>query len=306
MARKDLSTTLTSNCELEIITNKSPEGIEILRHDAAHVLAQAVKEIYPETQVTIGPVIENGFYYDFARKKPFTDDDLKRFEKRMHEIVARDLPITREVWDRKKAIDFFQDQGEAYKAEIINELPETEEVSLYRQGDFIDLCRGYHLPSTKKLGKAFKLLRVSGAYWRGDSKNEMLQRIYGTAWHNEKDLKAYLTMQEEAEKRDHRKIGKEIGLFHFQEEAPGSVFWHPKGWTVYQLLMEYMRKQQNDNGYVEINTPDMMDRSLWETSGHWQKFGENMFSTKAGNEDKDFALKPMNCPGGCSCLQTRH
>ncbi|MCZ6447721.1 MAG: threonine--tRNA ligase, partial [Alphaproteobacteria bacterium] len=266
----------------------------LLRHDAAHVMAEAVKELYPEVQVTIGPVIKDGFFYDFARPTPFTPDDLEHIEARMREIVARDETVTREVWDRAEAIEFFTGQGEHYKAEIIQGLPEDEEISLYRQGKFIDLCRGPHLPSTGKLGKAFKLMKLAGAYWRGDSRNEMLQRVYGTAWADSKQLKAYLTMLEEAEKRDHRRLGREMGLFHIQDVAPGSVFWHPKGWTLYRTLQDYIRARLQNAGYVEVNTPQMVDRSLWEASGHWEKFREYMFT--AESEGRILALKPMNCP----------
>ena len=295
---KDLKIPIEKDTTLEIITYKSEEALDILRHDAAHVLAEAVKELFPETQVTIGPVIENGFYYDFDRKTPFSERDLENIEQRMKEIVDRDEIITREIWNRDQATSFFQKQGENYKAQIIADLPQSEAISLYRQGQFIDLCRGPHLPSTGKLGKAFKLLKVAGAYWRGDSNKEMLQRIYGTAWRTEKELKAHLHQLEEAEKRDHRKLGKQLDLFHFQEEAPGAVFWHPKGWTLFQNLMNYMRKKQTEAGYEEIATPEMLDRKLWERSGHWEKFGENMFTTDIKNEEKVFALRPMNCPGG--------
>ncbi len=293
---RDIYLPITQNATVAIITKDSDEGLELLRHDAAHVLAEAVKELYPETQVTIGPTIENGFYYDFAREAPFTSEDLEGIEKRMHEIVKRDEEIRREVWDRDEAVKFFTDLGEAYKAEIIQGLPADEEVGMYRQGAFIDLCRGPHLPSTGKLGKAFKLMSVAGAYWRGDSNNEMLQRIYGTAWSSEKDLKAYLNRLEEAEKRDHRKLGREMDLFHLQEEGPGAVFWHPKGWTMFQCMIDYMRQMQNSVGYQEINTPEILDRSLWVKSGHVEKFGENMYLTQTP-DDRMFAIKPMNCPG---------
>jgi len=290
-------TLIDSDVAIEIVTRDAPDGLELLRHDAAHVMAEAVKELYPQTQVTIGPAIENGFYYDFAREEPFTPEDLERIEARMREIVERDETITREVWDRDEAVRFFREQGELYKAEIIEAIPAGEPISIYRQGEFLDLCRGPHLPSTGRLGNAFKLTKVSGAYWRGDSRNEMLQRIYGTAWANEKQLKAYLRMLEEAERRDHRLLGKQMNLFHFQEEAPGAVFWHHKGWTLFQSLIDYMRRRQNDTDYLEISTPDVMDRSLWEASGHWQTFGENMYVTQTRDE-RIFALKPMNCPGG--------
>ncbi len=295
---RDLTTTLGTDADLAIVTAKDgADALELLRHDAAHVMAEAVKELYPETQVTIGPAIENGFYYDFARPTPFTPEDLERIEQRMREIVDRDEAVTCETWDRDEAVKFFLDQGEKYKGEIIASIPADQKITLYRQGGFIDLCRGPHLPSTGKLGKAFKLMKLAGAYWRGDSKNEMLQRIYGTAWFDKKDLEAYLHMLEEAEKRDHRRLGREMDLFHFQEEAPGAVFWHPKGWRLFQSLIGYMRGRQDEAGYVEINTPDIMDRSLWETSGHWATFREAMFTTTTEDE-RVFCIKPMNCPGG--------
>ncbi|MFT5398834.1 MAG: threonyl-tRNA synthetase, partial [Gammaproteobacteria bacterium] len=276
---------------------RDSEALELMRHDAAHVMAQAVQELFPGTQVTIGPAIEDGFYYDFARAEPFTPEDLESIEKRMHEIVKRDLPIVREVFTREQAKQAFADLGESYKVEIIeNIIPEGEEVSIYRQGDWFDVCRGPHLPSTGKLGNGFKVMKVAGAYWRGDAKNEMLQRIYGTAWPDKKQLKAYLHRIEEAEKRDHRKIGRKLDLFHLHEEAPGSVFWHPKGWTLFRKLIDYMRERQDDAGYIEVNTPDVMDRSLWETSGHWGNYREHMFTTQTEDE-RVFALKPMNCPG---------
>ena len=291
---KDLSTVIDADAEIAIVTAKDEDALELLRHDCAHVMAEAVKELFPGTQVTIGPNIENGFYYDFARDEPFVPEDLEKIEARMHEIVKRDEPVTREVWDRAEAIKFFKDKGEHYKAEIIEEIPGDEEVSLYRQGDFIDLCRGPHLPSTGKLGKAFKLTKLAGAYWRGDSKNEMLQRIYGTCWAEKKQLKAYLHMLEEAEKRDHRRLGREMSLFHLQDVATGAVFWHPKGWTLYRTLRSYMRERLNAEGYIEVNTPQMVDRVLWEASGHWDKFREHMFTSDV--EDKVLGLKPMNCP----------
>ncbi len=294
---RDLSSLIDDDAHVEMVTREQPEALELLRHDAAHVLAEAVKELYPETQVTIGPTIENGFYYDFAREQPFTPEDLEVIETRMREIVARDEPIESELWARDNAIRYFEAKGEHYKAEIIADIPATETLSVYRQGAFQDLCRGPHLPSTGKLGTAFKLLKVAGAYWRGDHRNPMLQRIYGTAWRDQAELDAYLHQLEEAEKRDHRKLGREMDLFHFQEEAPGAVFWHPKGWTLFQNLIDYMRQRQARAGYVEINTPDIMERSLWEQSGHWDKFGENMFTTEA-KEVRVYALKPMNCPGG--------
>jgi len=292
----DLSRDIDSDVQLEIVTRDTDDGLELLRHDAAHVLAEAVKELWPDTQVTIGPAIENGFYYDFARAEPFTDEDLVVIEKRMQEIVDRDETIEREVWDRDEAVEFFRGIGEEYKAEIIASIPSGESITLYRQGDFIDLCRGPHLPSTGKLGTAFKLTHVSGAYWRGDSNNEMLQRVYGTAWSNPKQLRLYLQRLEEAEKRDHRRLAKVMDLFHFQEEAPGAVFWHPKGWTLFQSLIGYMREQQAAAGYHEVNTPEIMNRSLWEASGHWQAFGDNIFTTETV-DGRQYAIKPMNCPG---------
>jgi len=292
----DLSRSIEEDSSVAIITRDSADGLELLRHDAAHVLAEAVKELWPDTQVTIGPAIENGFYYDFAREEPFTEDDLKVIETRMQEIVDRDESIHREVWDRDDAVKFFRDMGEAYKAQIIADIPAGETLTLYRQGDFVDLCRGPHLPSTGKLGKAFHLTRVSGAYWRGDSRNEMLQRIYGTAWANPKQLRQYLVQLEEAEKRDHRRLGRIMDLFHFQEEAPGAIFWHPKGWSLFQNLVNYMRKRQNEAGYQEVNTPELMDRSLWEASGHWETFGDHMFTTQT-EDGRTYAIKPMNCPG---------
>ena len=292
----DLTRDIDRDVSVEIVKRDSAEGLELLRHDAAHVLAEAVKELWPPTQVTIGPAIENGFYYDFARDEPFTPEDLEIIEQRMKEIVDRDEAVQREVWERDTAIRFFRDQGEEYKAQIIEAIPADEAITLYRQGDFIDLCRGPHLPSTGKLGKAFRLTRVSGAYWRGDSKNAMLQRIYGTAWANDKQLRAYLKQLEEAEKRDHRRLGRIMDLFHFQEEAPGAIFWHPNGWRLYQALIDYMRKKQTDAGYEEVNTPELMDRSLWEASGHWESFGEHMYTTET-EDGRNYAIKPMNCPG---------
>ncbi|MEK9544763.1 MAG: threonine--tRNA ligase, partial [Pelagibacteraceae bacterium] len=296
---KDLSYEVKSDSQIKIITSKDKEGLEVLRHDAAHILAMAVQELFPGTQVTIGPVIENGFYYDFARKDPFTDEDLKKIEKKMEEIVDRDEKTTRHVWKREDAIKHFKKIGEDYKAEIIESIPKNEEVSVYSHGNWSDLCRGPHLASTGKIGKAFKLLKVSGAYWRGDSNNEMLQRIYGTCWTNKKELEEYIHRLEEAEKRDHRKLGKEMDLFHFREESPGAVFWHEKGWTLFQRLIEYMRMKQRLAGYREINTPELLDRSLWEKSGHWEKFSEHMYTSETPDE-KIFAIKPMNCPG---CVQ---
>lgn len=292
----DLALELREPASIEIVTRTSEAGLEILRHDAAHVMAEAVKELYPETQVTIGPAIQDGFYYDFAREEPFTPEDLERIETRMREIVARDEVITRELWDRDEAVKFFGEQGEKYKAEIIASIPADEAISLYRQGEFIDLCRGPHLPSTARLGQAFKLTKLAGAYWRGDSRNAMLQRIYGTAWASEKELKAYLHRLEEAERRDHRKLGRAMDLFHFQDEAVGAAFWHPKGWTLFQTLIGYMRTRQLECGYREVNTPELMDRSLWEASGHWESFGEHMFTSHTADE-RTLAVKPMNCPG---------
>ena len=289
----DLGHRIEQDCALAIVTAKEAEGLEIIRHSTAHLLAHAVKELFPEAQVTIGPTIENGFYYDFAYQRPFTPEDLAAIERRMEELAQRDLPLQREVMGRDQAVAFFQQQGEAYKAEIIAAIPAEQELSLYRQGDFIDLCRGPHVPSTGKL-RAFALMKVAGAYWRGDSKNQMLQRIYGTAWRDSKELKGYLHRLEEAEKRDHRKLGKALGLFHTQEEAPGMVFWHPKGWQIYLTIQEYIRSQLQRNGYQEVHTPQVLDRSLWEKSGHWEKFGEMIFTTHS--ENRDYAIKPMNCP----------
>jgi threonyl-tRNA synthetase len=291
----DISHLIEQDVELAIVTRRDGEALELLRHDAAHIMAQAVQELYPGTQVTIGPAIENGFYYDFARDEPFTPEDLDDIEQRMHEIVKRDLRIEREVWDREEAKRTFADIGEHYKVEIIDDIiPKGEEVSVYRQGDWFDVCRGPHLPSTAKLGNAFKLMKVAGAYWRGDSSNPMLQRIYGTAWRDKKELKAYLHQLAEAEKRDHRKIGKALDLFHTQDEAPGMVFWHDKGWTLYLILEQYIRERLRAAGYQEVHTPQVIDRSLWEKSGHWEKFRDDMFVTEA--EDRVFAIKPMNCP----------
>ena len=296
----DTSFVMADDSALSIITAKSDEALELIRHDAAHVMAQAVQELFPGTQVTIGPAIDDGFYYDFARETPFSADDLTKIEDRMTEIVDRDLAITREVWDRDTAKHTFGDIGERYKVEIIEDIiPEGDEVSVYRQGDWFDVCRGPHLPSTGKLPKAFKLMKLAGAYWRGDSNNATLQRIYGTAWRDKKELNKHLTQLEEAEKRDHRKIGRKLDFFHFSDDAPGSVFWHPKGWTLFRQLLDYMRERQDEAGYVEVNTPDVMDRSLWETSGHWFNYRENMFSTQTEDE-RIFALKPMNCPGSVS------
>ena len=297
---KDLSHQITKDAKVRIITSKDKEGLEVIRHDAAHIMAMAVQELFPGTQVTIGPVIENGFFYDFARKEPFTSDDLIKIEKKMSEIIDRDVITKREVWKRADAIKHFKKIGEKYKAEIIESIPENEELSVYHHGDtWHDLCRGPHLPSSSKIGKAFKLTKVSGAYWRGDSNNEMLQRIYGTCWSTKKELDEYLNRLEEAEKRDHRKLGKEMDLFHFREESPGAVFWHEKGWLLFQRLVEYMRAKQRLAGYKEINTPELLDKTLWEKSGHWDKFGEHMYTSETPDE-KTFAVKPMNCPG---CVQ---
>jgi threonyl-tRNA synthetase len=291
----DTSYRIEQDAELAIVTGRDEEALELLRHDAAHVMAQAVQELWPGTQVTIGPAIENGFYYDFARDTPFTPEDLEKIEARMREIVKRDLPIVREVWDRAEAIRVFGEIGETYKVEIIRDIiPEGEEVSVYRQGEWFDVCRGPHLPSTGKLGKGFKLMKLAGAYWRGDSANEMLQRIYGTAWRDRKELDAYLKRLEEAEKRDHRKLGKVMGLFHTQEEAPGMVFWHDAGWQVYLVIQDYIRGRLRRHGYQEVHTPQIIDRSLWEKSGHWDKFHADMFTTES--ESRTYAIKPMNCP----------
>ena len=297
---KDLSHEITKDAKVRIITPKDKEGLEVIRHDAAHIMAMAVQELFPGTQVTIGPVIENGFYYDFARKEPFTSGDLKKIEIKMLEIIDKDVKTRREVWQRDKAIAHFKKIGEKYKAEIIESIPQDEELSVYHHGEtWHDLCRGPHLVSSSKIGKAFKLTKVAGAYWRGDSNNEMLQRIYGTCWSSKKELDDYLHRLEEAEKRDHRKLGKEMDLFHFREESPGSVFWHEKGWVLFQRLIEYMRMKQRLAGYKEINTPELLDKTLWEKSGHWEKFGEHMFTSETPDE-KTFAVKPMNCPG---CVQ---
>jgi len=290
----DTSFLIENDVNLSIITNKDEKALEIIRHSTAHLLAQATQQLYPKAQVTIGPVIDNGFYYDFSYKKGFSEQDLAKIEKKMNAIVMQNLPIERQEMPRDDAIKLFKSMDEHYKAEIIESIPNNEVLTLYKQGDFVDLCRGPHVPSTSKL-KVFKLMKLAGAYWRGDSKNEMLQRVYGTAWENKKDLEDYLHRLEEAEKRDHRKIGKTQDLFHTQEEAPGMVFWHPKGWTLYQLIVQYMSKVYRDNGYLEVNTPEMLDRTLWEKSGHWDKFGDSMFTTHS--ENRDYAIKPMNCPG---------
>ncbi len=296
---KDLSYEIEKDSKVKILTSKDNDGLDTIRHDTAHILAMAVQELFPGTQVTIGPTIENGFYYDFARKEPFTESDLEKIETKMSEIVDRNETTYREVWERDKAITHFKKMGENYKAEIIQDIPKGEEISIYFHGKWHDLCRGPHLPSTGRIGKHFKLTKVAGAYWRGDSKNEMLQRIYGTSWASKKDLENYLKRLEEAEKRDHRKLGKEMNLFHFREESPGAVFWHEKGWNLFQKLVNYMRKKQQDAGYKEINTPEILDRSLWEKSGHWEKFGAHMYTSQTPDE-KIFAVKPMNCPG---CVQ---
>ncbi len=290
----DLSTLISEDSELSIITLKDDEALELIRHDTAHVLAEAVQELFPGTQVTIGPNIENGFYYDFARDEPFTPEDLEKMEAKMAEIIARDEPFVREVWDRDEAIKTFEGMGETYKAELIRSFPVGEDIGVYRQGKWFDLCRGPHMPSTGRIGKAYKLMKLAGAYWRGDSNNAMLQRVYGTAWRDTKELKAHLHMLEEAEKRDHRRLGREMGLFHQQEQATGSVFWHPKGWTLYRTVQNYMRSRLEEGGYVEVNTPQMVDRSLWEASGHWDKFRDAMFV--AESEGRMLAIKPMNCP----------
>ena len=294
---KDLYYSIKKDCSVKIFTSKDPEGLEVIRHDTAHIMAMAVQELYPGTQVTIGPVIENGFYYDFARKEPFTENDLIEIEKRMSDIIDKDVKTRREVWKREKAIEHFKKIGEKYKAEIINDIPLNEELTIYHHGNtWHDLCRGPHLLSSGKIGKAFKLTKVAGAYWRGDSNNEMLQRIYGTGWASQKDLDDYLTRIEEAEKRDHRKLGKEMDLFHFREESPGCVFWHERGWTLFQKLINYMRARQDAAGYKEVNTPEVLDRLLWEKSGHWEKYAENMYTSETPDK-KVFAIKPMNCPG---------
>src|SRR6185437_5286763 len=290
----DLASVIDRDAKLSIVTDKDPEGLDLIRHSTAHLLAYAVKELFPEAQVTIGPVIENGFYYDFAYKRPFTPEDLAAIEKRMSELAKKDIPVRREEWNRAEAVKFFGSIGEKYKAQIIASIPAEEGISLYREGDFVDLCRGPHVPSTGKL-KVFKLMKVAGAYWRGDSRNEMLQRIYGTAWAKKEDQEAYLHMLEEAEKRDHRKVGKQLDLFHMQDEAPGMVFWHPKGWTLWQQVEQYMRAVYRDNGYLEIRCPMILDKSLWERSGHWENYKDNMFVTES--EKREYAIKPMNCPG---------
>jgi threonyl-tRNA synthetase len=290
----DTSFLIERDAALAIVTDKDAEGLDLIRHSTAHLLAYAVKELFPDAQVTIGPVIENGFYYDFSYKRPFTPEDLAAIEKRMGELAKKDIPVAREVWKRDDAVKFFESIGEKYKAEIIQAIPANEDISLYRQGDFIDLCRGPHVPSTGKL-KVFKLMKVAGAYWRGDHRNEMLQRIYGTAWAKKEDQEAHLHMLEEAEKRDHRRLGAALDLFHLQDEAPGMIFWHPKGWVIWQQVEQYMRRVYQDNGYQEVRCPQILDRTLWEKSGHWENYKDNMFTTES--EKRDFAIKPMNCPG---------
>src|SRR5712691_156901 len=301
---RDLAAVIDHDAAIAIIIRDSPEGLEILRHDAAHVMAEAVKELYPDTQVTFGPATETGFYYDFARDQPFTPEDLAHIEERMREIVRRDEPIAREVWERDRAVAFFSGIGERYKAEYIGEIPPEEDISLYRQGDFVDLCRGPHLPSTGRLGQAFKLMNVAGAYWRGDPNNAQLQRVYGTAWQSQKELGQYLFRLEEAERRDHRKLGRDLDLFHLGEEAVGSVFWHPKGWKLYRIIEDYMRRRLDAAGYLEVKAPQLLDRALWEASGHWENFGENMFIAQSRDE-RTLALKPMSCPGHVLIFRNR-
>lgn len=293
---KDLSDPITQDGAVAIVTREDAAALELIRHDAAHVMAEAVQSLWPETQVTIGPVIEDGFFYDFARDEAFTPDDLEAIEAKMHEIIKKNAPFTKEVWEREAAIDYFTEKGEEFKVELIDAIPEDQEIKFYKQGEWLDLCRGPHMVSTGQVGTGFKLLKLAGAYWRGDSNNPMLQRIYGTAWASDKDLKAYLHRLEEAERRDHRRLGREMDLFHFQEEAPGSVFWHDKGWRLFQTLIAYMRRRQEENNYKEVNSPDMMDKGLWEKSGHWEKFGEHMFTTETPDE-RVYCCKPMNCPG---------
>jgi len=292
----DLADPISADSAVEIVTRDDPDALPLIRHDAAHVMAEAVQSLFPGTQVTIGPVIEDGFYYDFARDEPFTPEDFEAIEAKMAEIVKADRPFTKEVWEREEAKRYFADQGEFYKVELIDAIPQGEEIRIYRQGGWLDLCRGPHMTSTGKVGNAFKLLKIAGAYWRGDSNNPMLQRIYATAWPGEKELKAYIERLEEAERRDHRRLGREMDLFHFQEEAPGSVFWHAKGWTLFRALIDYMRRRQNEAGYMEVNSPDMLDRELWERSGHWEKFRESMFISETPDE-RIYCCKPMNCPG---------
>ncbi|GAA6211768.1 threonine--tRNA ligase [Hyphomicrobiales bacterium 4NK60-0047b] len=293
---QDLADPIEKNGQVGIITRDNEEALELIRHDAAHVMAEAVQTLWPETQVTIGPVIEDGFFYDFAREEPFSLDDLEKIEAKMHEIIKKNEPFTKEYWSREKAIEHFKAKGENFKVELVDAIPEGEDLKMYKQGEWMDLCRGPHMVSTGQIGTGFKLLKLAGAYWRGDSNNPMLQRIYGTAWSSDKELKAYLHRLEEAEKRDHRRLGREMDLFHFQEEAPGSVFWHDKGWRLFQTLIAYMRRRQEENDYKEVNSPDMMDKGLWEKSGHWEKFGEHMFTTETPDE-RVYCCKPMNCPG---------
>jgi threonyl-tRNA synthetase len=292
----DLSDPIKKDASINFVARTDPSALELIRHDAAHVMAEAVQSLWPGTQVTIGPVIENGFYYDFAKQQPFEPDDVPKIEKKMSEIIARNAPFTKEVWSRDKAKAFFRDKGEEFKVELVDAIPEDQSIKIYKQGEWLDLCRGPHMTSTGQIGKAFKVMKFAGAYWRGDSNNPQLQRIYGTAWATEDELKAYLHQLEEAEKRDHRKLGREMDLFHFQEEAPGAVFWHPNGWTLFQCLIDYMRRAQNRAGYTEVNSPDMMEKHFWELSGHWENFGENMFTTVLPDE-RVFCCKPMNCPG---------
>lgn len=292
----DLADPIVRDAKVTIVTRDNPAALELIRHDCAHVMAEAVQELFPGTQVTIGPVIENGFYYDFARNEPFTPEDFPAIEAKMREIIQRNRPFSKQTWTRERAKEVFSEKGEQFKVELVDAIPEDEDVKIYAQGDWFDLCRGPHMVSTGQIGNAFKLMKVAGAYWRGDSNNPMLTRLYATAWHDEKQLKAYLAMLEEAEKRDHRRLGREMDLFHFQEEGPGVVFWHPKGWSLYQELIGYMRRRQKKAGYVEVNTPQLLDRALWEASGHWDKYHENMFITQT-EDDRVFALKPMNCPG---------
>ncbi|WP_333794386.1 threonine--tRNA ligase [Hyphomicrobium sp.] len=292
----DLADPITKDAAIKFVSRTDPEALELIRHDAAHVMAEAVQELWPGTQVTIGPVIENGFFYDFAKEEPFEPDDVPKIEKKMAEIIARNAPFTKEVWDREETKRFFRDKGELFKVELVDAIPADQQIKIYKQGEWLDLCRGPHMASTGQIGNAFKLMKFAGAYWRGDSNNPQLQRIYGTAWATQDELKAYLHQIEEAEKRDHRKLGREMDLFHFQEEAPGSVFWHPKGWSLFRTLIDYMRRAQQNAGYMEVNSPDMMEKHFWELSGHWENYGENMFTTVLPDE-RVYCCKPMNCPG---------
>ena len=303
-ALADLSDPINKDASINFVARTDPAALELIRHDAAHVMAEAVQSLWPGTQVTIGPVIENGFYYDFAKQQPFEPEDIAKIEKKMGEIIARNAPFTKEVWSRDKAKKFFKDKGEYFKIELVDAIPEGQDLKIYKQGDWLDLCRGPHMTSTGQIGKAFKLMKFAGAYWRGDSTKPQLQRIYGTAWATEDELKAYLHQIEEAEKRDHRKLGREMDLFHFQEEAPGSVFWHPNGWTLFETLIAYMRRAQQRAGYTEVNSPDMMEKHFWELSGHWENYGENMFTTVLPDE-RVFCCKPMNCPGHVQIYQAR-